>query len=168
VRDPDALVRTLEILPAFLKTRERGHVIDYRDWSVQLGRRFRALKLWFVIRSYGVAGLRRMVADHIDLAREAAEWIAAAPDFELMAPRSLALLNFRFHPPGMDDPGRLDRLNERLLESLNDSGELYLTQNRVRGAYAIRLSIGQTATKRRHVEAAWKKIQETARALPAE
>ena len=165
VRDPDALVRTLEILPAFLKTRERGHVIDYRDWSVQLGRRFRALKLWFVIRAYGVAELRRMVAAHIALACEAAEWIEAAPDFELMAPRSLALVNFRYHPRGVEDPSQLDRLNERLLEALNDSGELYLTQNRVQGAYAIRVAIGQTATRRRHVEAAWTKIQETARAL---
>lgn len=165
VRDPDALVRTLEILPTYLKTRERGHVIDYRDWSVPLGRRFRALKLWFVIRTYGVAGLRRMVAEHIELGRLAEEWIAAAPDFELMAPRSLALVNFRYHPRGVADPGELDRLNERLLETLNDSGELYLTQNRVGGAYAIRVSIGQTETRRRHVEAAWKKIQETARAL---
>ncbi len=165
VRDPDALVRTLEILPAFLKTRERGQVIDYRDWSVQLGRRFRALKLWFVIRSYGVAGIQRMIAAHIDLAREAARWIEDARDFELMAPRSLALINFRYHPTGVDAPAALDRLNERLLEALNDSGALYVTQNRVRGVYTIRLSIGQTQTQRRHVEGAWRKIQETARGL---
>ncbi len=118
-----------------------------------------------MIRAYGVAELRRMVAAHIALAREAAEWIEAAPDFELMAPRSLALVNFRYHPRGVEDPSQLDRLNERLLEALNDSGELYLTHNRVQGAYAIRVAIGQTATRRRHVEAAWKKIQETARAL---
>ncbi|PYM04148.1 MAG: aspartate aminotransferase family protein [Candidatus Rokuibacteriota bacterium] len=167
VRDPDALVRTLEILPAFLRTRERGHVIDYRDWSVPLGRRFRALKLWFVIRSYGVGEIRRMIAAHIDLAREAAGWIEAAEDFELMAPRSLALINFRYHPKDVGDPAALDRLNERLLEALNDSGQLYVTQNRVRGAYAIRLSIGQTRTERRHVAAAWQKIQETAGALRA-
>jgi aromatic-L-amino-acid decarboxylase len=165
VRDPDALVRTFEIVPAYLKTRERGQVIDYRDWGVPLGRRFRALKLWFVIRSYGVEALRRMIAAHIDLAREAEQWIDAAEDVELMAPRSLSLLNFRYHPRGVDDPAELDRLNERLLEALNDSGELYLTQNRVRGAYAIRLVIGQRSTERRHVEAAWTKIQGTARAL---
>ncbi|MBI4635947.1 MAG: aspartate aminotransferase family protein [Candidatus Rokubacteria bacterium] len=165
VRDPEALVRTLAILPEYLKTREQSQVIDYRDWSVQLGRRFRALKLWFVIRAYGVDGLRRMVAAHIDLAREVEAWIGAAPDFELMALRSLALLNFRYRPQGVGDPAELDRLNERLLEALNDSGELYLTQNRVRGTFAIRLAIGQTATRRHHVEAAWKKIQETARAL---
>jgi aromatic-L-amino-acid decarboxylase len=164
VRDPDALVRTLEVLPAFLYTRERGQVIDYRDWSVPLGRRFRALKLWFVIRSYGVEGLGRKIAAHIDLGREFAGWIEAATDFELMAPRSLALVNFRYHPTDVDSH-QLDRLNERLLQTLNDSGELYLTQNRVRDAYALRLSIGQTTTERRHVEAAWKKIRETAHRL---
>ncbi|HYB42423.1 MAG TPA: pyridoxal-dependent decarboxylase [Candidatus Methylomirabilis sp.] len=165
VRDPGALVRTLEILPEFLRTRERSQVIDYRDWSVPLGRRFRALKLWFVIRSYGVAEIRRMIAAHIDWTAELEQWIAAADDFELMAPRRLALVNFRYRPMSAGDPAALDRLNERLLERLNDSGELYLTQNRVRGAFAIRFSVGQTTTARRHVEAAWRKIEETARAL---
>jgi aromatic-L-amino-acid decarboxylase len=168
VRDPDALVRTLAILPAYLKTRERGQVIDYRDWGVPLGRRFRALKLWFVIRAYGVHGLQRMVATHVDLAREAARWIAEAPDFELLAPRRLALLNFRYRPDGVTDPDALDRLNEALLERLNDSGALYLTPNHVRGAFALRLSIGQTSTARRHVAAAWERIRDTARALPRE
>ena len=165
VRDPDALIRTFEILPAFLKTREKGHVIDYRDWSVQLGRRFRALKLWFVIRSYGVARLREMVAAHIDMARELEGWIRAAPDFELMAPRALALVNLRYHPKGVDEPAALDALNERLLEAVNDTGRTYLTQNRVRGRYAIRVAIGQTYTERRHVEAAWRIIRDTARGL---
>ena len=108
-----------------------------------------------------------MIAAHIDLARAAAGWIESAEDFELMAPRSLALINFRYHPKDVGDPATLDRLNERLLEALNDSGQLYVTQNRVRGAYAIRLSIGQTQTKRRHVGAAWQRIQETARGLRA-
>ena len=166
VRDPDALIRTLEILPEYLKSRERSDVVDYRDWSVPLGRRFRALKLWFVIRSYGVAEIRRRIAEHIDLAREAASWVDRAPDFELLAPLRLALFNFRYHPAGVDDETVLDRLNERLLHALNDSGALYLTQNRVRGAFALRFSVGQTSTRRRHVEAAWRTIQETARRLP--
>jgi aromatic-L-amino-acid/L-tryptophan decarboxylase len=164
VRDPDALVRTLEILPEFLKTRERSQVIDYRDWSVPLGRRFRALKLWFVLRAYGVRGIQAAIAAHIEHARALEGWIQAAPDFELLAPRSLALLNFRYRPAGLTTEA-LDTLNARLLEALNDSGELYLTQNRVRGAFSIRFSIGQTATERRHVEAAWRKIQDTGRAL---
>ncbi len=165
VRNPAELVRTLEIMPVYLQTREGSRVIDYRDWSVPLGRRFRALKLWFVIRSYGVEGLRQRIAAHIDLARELEGWIAAAPGFELLASRSLALLNFRFHPDGVDDPETLDRLNAELLEALNASGKLYLTQNRVRGVFSIRFSIGQTATERRHVEAAWETIQATARGM---
>ncbi len=164
VRDPEALIRTLEILPEFLKTRERSRVIDYRDWGVPLGRRFRALKLWFVLRAYGVRGIQDQIRAHVDLARELERSIAAAPDFELLAPRSLALLNFRYRPAVVPPEG-LDALNARLLETLNDSGALYLTQNRVAGAFALRFSIGQTGTERRHVEAAWGAIQDTARAL---
>lgn len=165
VRNSAELVRTLEILPAYLQTRERSEVIDYRDWGVPLGRRFRALKLWFVLRSYGAEGLRARIAAHIALARELEGWIAAEPGFELVAPRSLALVNFRFHPRGIDDSETLDRLNGSLLEALNASGRLYLTQNRVNGAFAIRLSIGQTWTERRHVEAAWDAIRELAGTL---
>ncbi|RVU38430.1 aspartate aminotransferase family protein [Hwanghaeella grinnelliae] len=165
VRDPDALVHTLTILPEFLKSREQGQVIDYRDWSVPLGRRFRALKLWFVIRSYGVEGLQEMIRAHIGYAEELEGWIEAAEDFELVAPRVLALTTFRYHPKGVDDEAELDRFNEDLITKLNDSGKLYLTQTRVRGKYAIRFNIGQTWTERRHVEAAWQIIQETAAGL---
>lgn len=165
VRDPDALIRTLSILPEFLKSREQGEIIDYRDWSVPLGRRFRALKLWFVIRSYGVEGLREILRRHIALAREAKGWVADAPDFEIVAPRSLSLFNFRYRPTGVEDPEELDRLNEALLHGLNDEGSTYFTQNRVRGRYAIRWAIGQTNTESRHVEAAWKTIQDLARTL---
>ena len=165
VRSSEDLVRTLDILPAFLKTREGDQVIDYRNWSVTLGRRFRALKLWFVLRSYGVAEIRRRIASHIEMARDAAGWVAAAPDFEILAPLSMALFNFRYHPIGIDDGAELDRLNEELLLKLNDSGDLYLTQNSVRGSYAIRFAVGQTYTQPRHVAAAWQAIQDTARSL---
>ncbi len=163
VRDPDALVRTLGILPEFLKSREQGRIIDYRDWSIPLGRRFRALKLWFVIRSYGVGGLRAILRLHIALAREAEELVAADPDYEIVAPRSLALFNFRYRPSGFAPGAELDRLNEILLHRLNDSGSVYFTQNRVRDAYAIRWSIGQTSTDYRHVDAAWHLVRKTAR-----
>ena len=165
VRDPGALIRTLSILPAFLQSREAGQVIDYRDWSVPLGRRFRALKLWFVIRSYGVEGLQAMLREHIAWTAELAEWIQAEPDFELTSPPSLALLSFRYRPPGIEDEAALDRLNERLLHALNDGGRVYLTQNRVRGRYVIRFAIGQLATTRAHVLRAWQLIAETARSL---
>ena len=165
VRDPEALTRTLAINPAYLASREGGRVIDYRDWSVPLGRRFRALKLWFVIRSYGVEELRRKLASHIAWTQELAGQVAAAPDFDLMSPASLALFNFRHHPPGLDDEAELDRLNARLLEALNDSGHLYLTQNRVKGRTTIRFSVGQTSTTRDHVQRAWETIKETAAGL---
>ena len=165
VRSGADLVRTLDILPTYLKTREGDQVIDYRNWSVPLGRRFRALKLWFVLRSYGVAEIRRRIAAHIRMAGEVAALIEAAEDFEILAPLSIALFNFRFHPKGVNDDSELDRLNERLLLALNDSGDLYLTQNDVRGAFAIRFSVGQTYTESRHVMLAWQAIQETARNL---
>jgi aromatic-L-amino-acid decarboxylase len=165
VRDPDALVRTLSILPPFLQSREIGQVIDYRDWSIPLGRRFRALKLWFVLRCYGVKRLQAMLRDHIAWTAELAERIRAEPDFELVTPARLALLTFRYRPRGLDDAA-LDRLNERLLHALNDGGRVYLTQTRVRGRYVIRFAIGQLSTTRAHIERAWALITETARALP--
>jgi aromatic-L-amino-acid/L-tryptophan decarboxylase len=166
VRDPAALVRTLSVLPAYLQSRETGAVIDYRDWGVPLGRRFRALKLWFVIRSYGVERLRAMLRDHIAWTVDLAEMIRAEPDFELVTPPKLALLTFRYRPPGVDDQAGLDLLNERLLHALNDDGRVYLTQTRVRGRYVIRFAIGQLYTTRAHVDRAWQLITETARSLP--
>jgi aromatic-L-amino-acid decarboxylase len=165
VRDAEALVRAMAINPAYLTSPEGARVIDYRDWTVSLGRRFRALKLWFVIRSYGVDGLREKIAAHIDWARELAEQMKAEEDFELLSPARLALFNFRYRPDGMAEGEALDALNQELLTRLNDSGALYLTQNRLGGAYTIRFSVGQTATERRHVQAAWQTIRDTARKL---
>ena len=165
VRDAAAFVRTFAITPEYLKTPEHGRVIDYRDWGIALGRRFRALKLWFVIRSYGVEGVRALVRRHVALAEALAADIGAAEDFEVVVPPRLALLCFRYRPAGVDDPGALDALNERLLRVLNDSGRVYLTRTRVKGACVIRFCVGQTATERRHVEAAWAFIREAARGL---
>ena len=165
VRDADALVRTFEILPEYLKTCEGDRVNDYRDWSVPLGRRFRALKLWFVLRSYGLEGLRRIISRHIELAQGLAAEMEAAEDFELQVPPRLALFCFRYRPPGIGDEGRLDELNARLLETLNDGGEIYLTQTKVRNRYSIRFCVGQAGTEARHVDKAWQVIQETARSL---
>lgn len=162
VKDPDALIRTFSILPEFLKSREADAVIDYRDWGVPLGRRFRALKLWFVIRSYGVEGLRAIIREHVRLGGLFAGWVEADPDFEIMAPPVLSLINFRYHPQGIDDETELDRLNEALLHRINDDGRIYLTQNRVNARYVIRMSIGQTTTEQRHVEEAWSVIRELA------
>ena len=165
VRDTAALLGAFAIQPEYLKTREDVAVHNYRDWGIQLGRRFRALKLWFVIRSYGVEGLKARIADHIALAENLAACIDAAADFELLAPRSLALLCLRWHPPWCDDEDELDRLNATLMERVNDTGKAYLTHTRLGGRYTIRVSIGQTNTEARHVDALWQQLQEQAAAL---
>ncbi len=159
VADRAALVRTLSILPEYLKNKatESGAVIDYRDWQVSLGRRFRALKLWFVIRSYGVEGLRFHIRRHVALAQEFAGWVAGSERFELAARPPLNLVCFR-HRGG-------DEFNRRLLERLNATGELYLTHTALDGRYTLRLCVGQTRTEERHVRRAWRAIVSAAEAL---
>jgi aromatic-L-amino-acid decarboxylase len=165
VRDRDALLRTFEIHPEYLKTRQDSVATNYRDWGIQLGRRFRALKLWFVIRSYGVDGLRSKIRSHIEMAKSLATDLEAARDFEVLVPPTLSLFCFRFKPRAIDDESTLDELNETLLHRLNDGGKLYLTHTRVRGMFAIRFVVGQTETEAPHVKQAWQLIQEAARSL---
>jgi len=156
VADRAALIRALSILPEYLKNAatDAGAVIDYRDWHVQLGRRFRALKLWFVIRHYGVAGLQHHIREHVRLAQWFAQQVAADPAFELAAPAPLNLVCFRLRDGG-------DEANRALLERLNASGKLYLTHTVLDGKYTLRLSIGATLTEERHVQAAWTRIRES-------
>lgn len=153
VADRTALIKTLSILPEYLKNQatESGAVIDYRDWHIPLGRRFRALKLWFVIRHYGVEGLQYHVREHVRMAQEFAQWVGESQAFEIAAPAPLNLVCFR-HRGG-------DEVNRKLLERLNQSGELYLTHTILGGQYTLRLCVGQTHTQQRHVEQAWKNIQ---------
>jgi len=159
VADRAGLIRTLSVLPEYLRNRatESGAVIDYRDWHVPLGRRFRALKLWLVIRHYGVEGLRHHVRRHVELARRFRDLVLESDCFELAAPAPLNLICFR-HEAG-------DDFNRRLLERLNASGDLYLTHTTLGGRYVLRLCVGQTATEERHVEGAWRRIRETAEEL---
>ena len=167
VKDAGLLIRTFEILPEYLKTRTRGEVNDYRDWGIPLGRRFRALKLWFVIRSYGLEGLRERVRNHITYAAELAESINRHPDFELMAPAPLNTVAFRFNPGGSTSE-KLNRLNELLNHRLNDSGKLYLTHTRLKGNYVLRMVTSQTNVSIIHVRNAWKLIAEEAEKLKSE
>ncbi|MCK4363547.1 MAG: DegT/DnrJ/EryC1/StrS family aminotransferase, partial [Candidatus Aminicenantes bacterium] len=157
VKDPDVLIRTFEIHPEYLKTGLDAEVKNFRDWGIQLGRRFRALKLWFVIRSYGVEGLQKIVREHIRLAQSFKEWVEEHEDFELMAPVSLSLVCFRLND-GRDEEA-LNDLNRRLLESLNQTGKVFLTHTSLRGKYVLRLSIGSRTTEERHVKEAWKLIK---------
>jgi aromatic-L-amino-acid decarboxylase len=164
VRDVDTLLRTFTITPEYLRTRHDPDVANFRDWGIQLGRRFRALKLWFVIRSYGVEGLRAVLRRHIALAGEFAGWVSAASDFELLAPAPLGLVCFRYRPAGTaaDDPG-LDERNRELLARVNASGRVFLTHTVLGGRYTIRLAVGQRCTEREHVEEAWRLVQQAVR-----
>lgn len=168
VRDVEALVRTFEIQPEYLRTRADEHVRNYRDWGIQLGRRFRALKLWFVMRSFGLDGLQAMLRRHI----EYGQWLAATIDgvghFERLAPAPLNCVCFRWLPPGVDDEQAIERANQRLLFEIQDSGRLYLTHTRLDGRFALRIVPGQTRVERRHVEAAWALIAKTAAGLSPE
>jgi len=158
VADHGALIRALSVLPEYLRNTatESGAVIDYRDWHIPLGRRFRALKLWFVLRHYGAEGLRHHIREHVALAQEFADWVRGDADFELAAPAPLNLVCFR-HVGG-------DERNRRLLAALNASGAVYLTHTVLDGRFTLRLSVGAAATRRRHVEAAWELIRSTAQA----
>jgi aromatic-L-amino-acid/L-tryptophan decarboxylase len=162
VADREVLIRTLSVLPEYLRNKasEAGAVIDYRDWHIPLGRRFRALKLWFVIRYYGIEGLRHHIRRHVALAQEFAKSVEASDEFQLAVPPPLNLVCFR-HVGG-------EEINRRLLDRLNRSGKLYLTHTTLKGEYTLRFCIGQSHTEAHHVQQAWKRIQETAAELEKE
>ncbi len=162
VRSPEDLTRTLAIRPSYLKTHGADGIINYSEWSVPLGRRFRALKLWFVLRAYGLEGLRTMIRNHIAWSRELAGQIDAAPDFELVTPPMLSLFSFRYRPAGAED---LDALNLRLVNAINDDGRIYLTQTQHAGQTVIRFQVGQTEATRDDVQVAWEVIREVAAGL---
>jgi aromatic-L-amino-acid decarboxylase len=159
VADRAALIQALSILPEYLRNAatESGAVIDYRDWQIPLGRRFRALKLWFVIRHYGLQGLQHHVRRHVALAQEFAGWVQDHDRFELAVTPPLNLVCFR-HVAG-------DKFNQELLERLNQSGRMYMTHTKLAGRFTFRFCVGQTHTDAEHVRRAWQQIQETAAEL---
>lgn len=164
VRDIALLTRTFSILPEYLKTSQDDTATNYRDWGIALGRRFRALKLWFVLRYYGAEGLRSLLRKHLALAQTFKGWVDQAPDFERLAPVPLQTICFRYKPAGRPD-SELDALNEALLTAINKNGLTFLTHTRLREAYCLRMSIGQAATEAQHVEQAWNEIRTQAEGL---
>jgi aromatic-L-amino-acid/L-tryptophan decarboxylase len=156
VADRRPLLDALSILPEYLRdaASESGSVVDYRDWQVPLGRRFRALKLWLTLRHYGAEGLAAHVRGHVAAAQWFAAQVVAEPRFEVAAPHPLSLVCFRLSAG--------DEANQRLLARLNDSGRLYLTHTRLEGHLVLRLAVGGTYTEHRHVVAAWERIRSTA------
>jgi len=154
VADRKALIQTLSVLPEYLRNKatETGAVIDYRDWQIPLGRRFRSLKLWFVIRHYGVQGLQHHVREHVRLAQQFAKWVREDDRFELPAPVPLNLVCFRLRNG--------DQANQNLMDLLNRSGDLYLTHTRLNDKLTLRLCVGQANTRECHVARAWERIKE--------
>lgn len=166
-RRMDVLRSALALTPDYLETREAGAVHNLMDTGIPLGRRFRALKLWMIMRVFGAEGLRARIREHIRLAREFAGWVEKDSDFELVAPVTLSLVCFRAAPPAIDELA-LDALNEQLLDRVNATGEIYLSHTRLRGRYVLRLAIGHIRTEQLHVARAWTLLHKTLRGLLAE
>ncbi len=157
VRDRTALIDTFTLMPEYLRNKatESGAVIDYRDWHIQLGRRFRALKLWFVIRHYGVKGLQFHIREHVRIAQLFADWIRESPDFKLFVEPPLNLICFQ-HVGG-------DEINQKIMDTVNAQGTIYLTHTRLNDQLVLRMSVGQTKTEERHVRRAWELIRQAAK-----
>ncbi|UCF04592.1 MAG: aspartate aminotransferase family protein [bacterium] len=161
-RHPDILTSALSIQPEYLKTGQDCRVVNFRDWGIQLGRRFRSLKLWFVLRYYGVEGLQERLREHIGLAAGFASWIERSADFELMAPVPLNTVCFRYRPVGATLPEEeLEAMNRELMDDVNRSGRIYITHTRLRGTFCLRLSIGQMRTDLDDVKMAWEVLQQS-------
>jgi len=162
IRSPSDLTRTLAIQPEYLKTHGADGIINYSEWSVPLGRRFRALKLWFLIRAYGLDGLRAMIRTHVTWSQALAERLRAHPDFEIITNPVLSLFTFRYAPSGRAD---LDALNLTLVNKINDDGRIYITQTRTADTFVIRFQVGQFDATADDVDAAYDVITEIAATL---
>jgi len=159
VKDAEQLIRSFEILPEYLKTKSRGSVNDYRDWGIPLGRRFRALKLWFVLRSYGIEGIREKLRGHLELNRYFVEEIRKIEGIVLPLEPFLNFTTFRYDPNPQADAGTRNKLNEMMLETINQRGKLFLTHIKIHGIHTARMVIGQTYVDRKHVDIALEEIR---------
>jgi aromatic-L-amino-acid decarboxylase len=164
LRDPTTLVKTLAIQPEYLKTHGADGIVNYSEWSVPLGRRFRALKLWFLIRAHGLNGLREMIRNHVNWSQGLAERLRVLPDFEIVTEPMLSLFTFVYTPDGAKD---LDALNQTLVNKINDDGRIYLTQTRIDGALVIRFQAGAFTCTKEDVDTAYDVIIEIAREMQA-
>jgi len=158
-RKPDLLRRAFSLVPEYLRTSHDDTVRNLMDYGVPLGRRFRSLKLWFVLRYFGWNGLADRLRDHLRLAKLFAEWVEAHPSFELLAPVLFGTVCFRAHPAGFDDENALNVLNEQLLRAVNERRETFLSHTKLAGRYTIRIAIGHIQTQESHVQSTWELIQ---------
>jgi aromatic-L-amino-acid decarboxylase len=163
-RHPHVLKRAFSLVPEYLVTREQDDVVNLMDYGVQLGRRFRALKLWMVIRAFGAEGLAARLERHCDLARTFAGWVDAEPSWETRAPVPFSLVCFRHAPAGASE-AECERLNAEILHRVNASGEAYLSHTKLAGRYVLRLAVGNIRTEERHLARAWTLLREAAASL---
>jgi len=166
-RRPDVLRRAFSLVPEYLATTAPDDVTNYMDYGVQLGHRFRALKLWAVIRAFGADGLAERIRYHCALAQEFASWVRGAPDWELSAPVPFSLVCFRYVPAELD-AAEVDTLNARVLETVNATGRVYLSHTRLADRYVLRLAIGNIRTGLEHVRLAWELLQQAAQDVTIE
>lgn len=159
-RKPDILRQAFSLVPEYLQTTE-DQVRNPMDYGISLGRRFRALKLWMVLRTFGVAGIRERLRFHIALAQQFRLWVEEHPDFEVVAPTPLSVVCFRYRPQHNNlSEAVLDKLNERILEAVNKTGEVFLSHTKLHGRYTLRLAVGNLGTTEQHVRRAWELLQE--------
>ncbi len=174
-RRPQVVRAAFSLVPEYLRTLDRAAAVhDFNEYTPQLGRRFRALKMWMLLRYFGLEGMRARLREHIALAQQFAGWVDAEPDAERLAPVPFSTVCFRWRPRRFmgreDEPdvrAQLDRLNAALLEAVNREGRVFLSHTRLRERLTLRLAIGGVRTEGRHVALAWERIREHARALDA-
>ena len=161
IKRPEILKRAFSLVPEYLVTREQDEVVNYMDYGVQLGRRFRALKLWMIIRAFGTDGLAARLREHVALARTFAGWVEESADWKLMAPVPFSLVCFRYAPPGVSEEA-LDRKNEAIMHAVNAGGDVFLSHTKLHDRFTLRLAIGNIRTEERHVALAWQRLREAA------
>ncbi|MBV8531558.1 MAG: amino acid decarboxylase, partial [Candidatus Eremiobacteraeota bacterium] len=160
LKDESIVRRAFSLVPEYLTVPE-SDAVNYMDYGLQLGRRFRALKLWFVLRHFGAEGIRQRLRDHIALAQEFAESVSARPNWEILAPHPLSVVCFRYAPPDREEAA-LETLNASIMHAVNATGEVFISHTKLDGRYAIRLAIGNLRTQRSDVEHAWHLLQRAA------
>ena len=161
IKRPDVLKRAFSLVPEYLVTREQDEVVNYMDYGVQLGRRFRALKLWMVIRAFGTEGLVERMREHCVLARAFAGWVEKSDEWTLMAPVPFSLVCFRYAPAARSEEER-DALNEAIMHEVNAGGDVFLSHTKLGGRFTLRLAVGNIRTEEKHIALAWDRLNEAA------
>lgn len=163
-RHVDTLKQAFSLIPEYLKTSD-DKVTNYMDWGIQLGRRFRSLKLWFIIRSFGVEGMIALLREHCRLAHEFASWVDADNNFERLAPVPFSVVCFRYLPKGISDEAKLEQINTHIIDRINATGEVFLSHTKLNGRYTIRLAIGNIRTTKKHIARVWELVKQAANHL---